>query len=219
MKKIALFLFALMCASITWATEYVGPLTVAINDYSGTQDGVTVTVEKNNNGNSNLILRNFVLEQDETTVGVGHIVIEDVPATTNKDGSLSLYVNDSIQIAEGDENEDIPFWLGPTLGDVPIVLTARFTDQAIQVHIDIDMMESLEEIIKVDFQGTATGGSSVKGDVDGNGIVDVNDVSIAIDIILGTQDDPTYIQRADVDGNGIVDVTDVSDIIDIVLGK
>lgn len=217
MKKISLLLFALMCATIAWANQYVGPLTVAINDYVGTQEGVTVTMEKNENGNYNLFLRNFLLEQEETTVGVGHIVVEDIPATINEDGSYSLSFDSSIQIAEGDESVDVPFWLGPTLGDVPVVLTGRFTDKQLTVHIDIDMMNTLEQIIKVDFEGQSEGGESVRGDLSGDGQVDVTDVSICIDMVLGKKTPDLTI--ADLDGNGMVDVSDVSAIIDIVLGK
>ncbi len=217
MKKISSLLFALMCATIAWANQYVGPLTVAINDYVGTQEGVTVTLEKNENGNYNLFLRNFLLEQDETTIGVGHIFVEDIPATPNEDGSYSLSFDSSIQIAEGDESVDVPFWLGPTLGDVPIVLTARFTDKKLTVHIDIDMAAT-EQIIKVDFEGESQGQEQpVRGDMNGDGIVDVTDVDIMIDMVLGKA--PQDLTKADLDGNGLVDVSDVDMLIDIVLGK
>ena len=57
---------------------------------------------------------------------------------------------------------------------------------------------------------------TIKGNLNGDGQVDVSDVSIAIDIVLGKAN---YDALADLDGNGSVDVTDVSMIIDIVLGK
>ena len=56
----------------------------------------------------------------------------------------------------------------------------------------------------------------LRGDLNGDGIVDVTDVSIAIDMVLGKA---TLDLVADLDGNGEVDVTDVSLLIDIVLGK
>ena len=65
--------------------------------------------------------------------------------------------------------------------------------------------------------GSAVGG--ITGDVNHDGIVDVTDVSIAIDIVLGRQSSETYEGRADLNGDGQVDVSDVSDLIDIVLGK
>ena len=56
----------------------------------------------------------------------------------------------------------------------------------------------------------------LRGDLSGDNQVDVTDVSIAIDIVLGKANINT---AADLDGNGGVDVTDVSMLIDIVLGK
>lgn len=57
-----------------------------------------------------------------------------------------------------------------------------------------------------------------KGDVNGDGSVDVSDVNIVINIVLGNDDAANYGGRADVTGDGIVDVSDVNTIINIVLG-
>lgn len=59
--------------------------------------------------------------------------------------------------------------------------------------------------------------AGVRGDLNGDGQVDVTDVSLAIDMVLG-KSEPNLL-LADLDNNGQVDVTDVSIIIDIVLGK
>ena len=53
------------------------------------------------------------------------------------------------------------------------------------------------------------------GDVDGNGIVDINDMNIVINAILGSDSNPA----ADVDGNGIVDVNDMNIVINAILGN
>lgn len=56
------------------------------------------------------------------------------------------------------------------------------------------------------------------GDVNLDGLVDVTDVSLLIDIVLGKPvNQPLGI--TDINGDGMVDVTDVSLVIDIVLGK
>ena len=60
------------------------------------------------------------------------------------------------------------------------------------------------------------GGTGVRGDLNGNGTVDVADVNIMIDMVLGKQA-PT--PAADLNNNGTVDVSDVNALIDIVLGK
>ena len=57
------------------------------------------------------------------------------------------------------------------------------------------------------------------GDADGNGVIDVDDMNIAINIILGKTVDETTIQRADADGNGTVDIDDINLIINAILGK
>ena len=57
----------------------------------------------------------------------------------------------------------------------------------------------------------------VWGDLNFDGIVDVTDVSIAIDMVLGKREPDLLL--ADLDGNGMVDVSDVGMLIDIVLGK
>ena len=62
--------------------------------------------------------------------------------------------------------------------------------------------------------------SGVRGDLNGDGEVDVTDVSILIDVVLGKPNDalkPGVV--TDLDGNGLIDVSDVGIIIDIVLGK
>lgn len=59
----------------------------------------------------------------------------------------------------------------------------------------------------------------IVGDINNDGQVDVTDVNIAIDIVLGKDSNDNYNGRADIDGNGMVDVSDVNKVIDIVLGK
>ena len=60
-------------------------------------------------------------------------------------------------------------------------------------------------------KGTAT---ELIGDVNGDGLVNIEDVSMVIETLLGNNEVPT----ADVDGDGLVTVADISSIIDILLG-
>ena len=59
----------------------------------------------------------------------------------------------------------------------------------------------------------------VKGDVDGDGKVDVADVNAAINIILELNDASDYLGNADLTGDGKVDVEDVNEIINIILSN
>ncbi|MBO4870585.1 MAG: leucine-rich repeat protein [Muribaculaceae bacterium] len=57
----------------------------------------------------------------------------------------------------------------------------------------------------------------VVGDLNGDGVVDVADVNICINIILEIDNDPEVKALADLNGDGVVDVADVNAIINIIL--
>lgn len=57
----------------------------------------------------------------------------------------------------------------------------------------------------------------ILGDLDGNKMVDVEDVNAAINIILKLNTQADYPGNGDMDGNGIIDVEDVNAIINIIL--
>ena len=62
-------------------------------------------------------------------------------------------------------------------------------------------------------------GEGIKGDVDGNGEVDITDANILINIMLGKDSASKYDDRADVTGDGVVDVSDMNAVLNIILGK
>lgn len=68
-------------------------------------------------------------------------------------------------------------------------------------------------VTKIDFSYTT--GEAVYGDVDGNGAVDISDVNIVINVMLGKDTNPA----ADVTGEGTVDISDVNVVINVMLGK
>ena len=61
-------------------------------------------------------------------------------------------------------------------------------------------------------------GAGVKGDVTGEGVVDVSDLNIMINVILGIETNADYIALSDVTGDGICDVTDLNEEVNIILG-
>ena len=58
-----------------------------------------------------------------------------------------------------------------------------------------------------------------RGDINGDGTVDIEDVSWLISIVLGEQVDAQTRSRCDLDSDNLVDITDVSTLIEIVLGR
>lgn len=61
--------------------------------------------------------------------------------------------------------------------------------------------------------------AQMRGDVTGDGTVDVSDVNTVVNIILGKANAADFPGNADCNGDGIVDVADVNIIVNIILGK
>ena len=59
----------------------------------------------------------------------------------------------------------------------------------------------------------------VRGDVTGDGIVDVADVNAAINVMLGQNQDSRIKPKADVTRDGTIDVADINHLINILLGR
>ena len=133
------------------ATDYKGNLTVSINGEGSTQPATISIVE--NAGKYNLSILNFMLGEGESVLPVGNIVIENVTGAVA--GNLTtLYVNKNITIQKGNvagiAEED---WLGPLLGNVPVKMSSSFnTNGFLGVNIDIDMVSTLGQVIKVTFE-------------------------------------------------------------------
>ena len=61
--------------------------------------------------------------------------------------------------------------------------------------------------------------TNIKGDVNGDGVVDVADIATVIDVMAGSVGAAPVPARADVNEDGSVDVADIATIIDIMAGK
>ncbi len=61
--------------------------------------------------------------------------------------------------------------------------------------------------------------ATVKGDVDANGVVDVDDLNAIINIMIHKAEAGDYPGNADVDGSGLVDVDDLNHVINVIVKK
>lgn len=177
MKKALLLVACFVCAVAAWTTEYTGQLTVTVNGEINQMSTKINLVE--NGGKYTFSLKNFALDAgDGLVIGVGNIELNDLDAVEAY-GIKTITVNQNITITEGDD-PDIDQWIGPGISPVPVVLTARFNNQVMSVDIDIDMTDTLGQIIKVNFVGNIPA-----GDVNCDGKINVSDVTALINIILG----------------------------------
>ena len=67
-------------------------------------------------------------------------------------------------------------------------------------------------------EGWVRPSDQLTGDVNGDGKVDIQDVNIIINILLGTDSADNYPGNANVDGQGGIDVADVNAVVNIMLG-
>ena len=144
----------------------------------------------------------------------------------------------NVYTAEATLNGDVWFVFSDAFGSWDAVNARRFgpesaeEDQVVEVGQDVTTQLSTggksykitatgdfiitfdKENLTFKFEDKKAG---LRGDLNNDGQVDVTDVSICIDMVLGKQTPDLTI--ADLTGDGMVDVADVSAIIDIVLGK
>ena len=105
-----------------------------------------------------------------------------------------------------------------------IELFNRFTNNKVTLPEDgkynvtgfVSVYEDKIQVYPTEFEQV---GGYLTGDVDGSGIIDVDDVNAVINVILGTKTASSYEGDADVDGSKIVDVDDVNAIINIILNN
>lgn len=151
MRKLSTLFCAVLMTLSAMATDYKGNLTVSINGEGSTQPATISIVE--NAGKYNLSILNFMLGEGESVLPVGNIVIENVTGAVA--GNLTtLYVNKNITIQKGNAAGIADeAWLGPMLGEVPVKMSSSFnTNGFLGVNIDIDMVSTLGQVIKVTFE-------------------------------------------------------------------
>ena len=147
MKKTLLtFLFAVATVvAMAQTKNYTDNLVVTIDGESTDPQETTIIVEQNADGTYKLSLNNFTLGG---MIQVGNIVLDGITATENN-GIKSFQTNQEISITAGEGNEED--WLGPMLGAIPVSLTGKMDAEKLFCNIDIDMSESLGQVINVVF--------------------------------------------------------------------
>lgn len=150
MKKTLLticFAMAAVCGMAQTQTIYNEKIVVDIDGQSTDSIPAVINVTTNADGTCDFTLKNFHLIQDESDIAVGNISVKGVKMTA--DGKVTaISTNQTIKIENGDD-ESVAYWLGPDLGDVPVVLSGIFCADHLYASLDIDMAELLGQSIKV----------------------------------------------------------------------
>ena len=147
MKKFLLTMAVALTALFATAQTktYTDNLVVTIDGESTEPQETTISVAENADGTYCLSLNNFVLGGE---IKVGNIVVDNIQAT-DKHGIKEFATLQNINITAGEGNADE--WLGPLLGEVPVDIKGKMTDEKLYCTIDIDMSATLEQVIYVTF--------------------------------------------------------------------
>lgn len=145
MKKIFTTMLVAFAAIAAWATDYNEPIVITVNGVSVEQTGVITVVQ--NGDNYDLTMKNFMLQSPEGPMGVGNVALTNIkPEKVGETIFLNSFNN--VLITEGDD-ESVFFWMGPALGPIPVNLRGKIEGGHLRCFIDIDMMESLGQVIQV----------------------------------------------------------------------
>ena len=123
---------------------YTDDLTVTFMGEASAPQPTTIFVETQADGKYTLSLNNFKFG----TMGVGNVVLTDVEGTDNG-GVVNLSAEQTIKITEGDD-PDVTTWLGPILGDVPVSLKAKMSEDKLYAEITINMMGGINVVFGTD---------------------------------------------------------------------
>ena len=113
----------------------------------------------NGDGTINFALKNFCLIAGEESLPVGNIAIDNLQLQDSEGGLKAFTYNGPLTITEGDM-EGVEGWLGPMLGELPLELSGKLSDDKLYVAIGLDLVDMLGQVIYVQF-GTDDFGTSI----------------------------------------------------------
>ncbi len=117
-------------------TSYTDELRVTLNGTDLEPSEATVEVTLQDDGKYTFSLPNFILVQEESSMAIGTIKVTDIEATALPNGKTILAVSEDIKIESGDSGT---IWMGPFLGNIPVVFNAVMSEEKVYVQISIDM--------------------------------------------------------------------------------
>lgn len=146
MRKILTLLFLAVTAVAARATDYNVPITVTVNGISVELNGVISVLE--NGGLYDLTVKNFKLSDD---MAVGNVELKGIKPYQDGDATL-LLTKQTVTITSGDD-PNVSFWLADMLPPVPVDLRGKIVNGSLRCYLDINMVETLEQVIQVSIGG------------------------------------------------------------------
>lgn len=151
MKKLFTLFTLMVCAVMAHATDYTDNLIVNMGGEDIANQEATISIDKQDNGQYTLSLRNFTMG----TVKVGTIIITDVEGT-EQDGNIVLKAEKDVTIQKGDTGFG---WIMAGQ-EVPILLNATIYGDKLYAEITINMLGGINVIFGTKPVSGITGATS-----------------------------------------------------------
>ncbi len=217
-KKIIFLAVALMCfASFSKAAENLNIYDFTIK----VGETLTMPLELTNTTNNLTSFEITVELPDGLTVDVDNCVLTD-----RYSGMLVVkkpYEGENVYRFCGlDVELGVIAGTSGALIEIPVTASQTFRGGKGQiidsyfVTTDRERIEVKDVVFNVGYEIPA---GSLMGDANADGVVDISDVLVTVDYILGKNPNPFDFANADMDKTGQIDISDVLMIVDKILGK
>lgn len=140
--------YKIQFAAPTTSKKYDAGLTVTVDGDVNPEQKSSINIYEMSNNTYMMQLSNFVLGE---TKPVGNIVLTGLKADESKVGMMNFVSIQTIQISEGTDEKYAGFWMGPSLGDVPVEFKGKKTDERFFCNIDINMGQIINVVFGKDF--------------------------------------------------------------------
>lgn len=140
--------YKIQFAAPTTSKKYDAGLTVTVDGDVNPEQKSSINIYEMSNNTYMMQLSNFVLGE---TNPVGNIVLTGLKADESKVGMMNFVSTQTIQISEGTDEKYAGFWMGPSLGDVPVEFKGKKTDERFFCNIDINMGQIINVVFGKDF--------------------------------------------------------------------
>lgn len=167
MKKILLticmaFIAITMSAQLAdkVAGTYIGDLDVFFVSQFPTSKNISIEIEKAGDASINFYLKNFLLGAGDDIMPVGNVTLSNIELM-QVDDSVKFATTQTITLTEGDLEEYVGSWIGPSLGELPVSISGTIVgDSAIIEPITIPL--GVLGTVSVTFKGKNPNYTSIK---------------------------------------------------------
>ena len=190
---------------------YTDMYVVTMNGESTEPQQTSITVYDNGDGTINFVLKDFALTMGDTVMPVGDISLNNVAVTEGEDG-LKTFSHEGTFSIPADKLEGTSFAMLAQMGylnNIPYTLAGKMNDEKMHATININVTAIGEIIVQF---GTEF---REKGDINGDGNVDISDAQSILILIANGVDNPA----ADLNGDGKVDISDAQKVLIIIANK